>query len=119
MWLWIPDGKEKERLIRVRENHLLDVVGVTGEPGKRTGSRCDRFDAPFPFSDISHEYLVPDSNEVGPAAVPLEDAPDCREQLSAVRQLYGEELAVGSDDHSRQRVLLWRRILFDVPRFIG
>jgi hypothetical protein len=51
--------------------------------------------------------------------VPLEDAPDCREQLSAVRQLYGEELAVGSDDHSRQRVLLWRRILFDVPRFIG
>ncbi len=86
VWLGIPHGKEKERLIRVRQDDLLDVVGMTGEPGKRARSRFDRFDATLAFADVSDEHPVPDGDEVGPAALPLEDTLDRGEQLSTVRQ---------------------------------
>jgi hypothetical protein len=119
VWLRIPHGKEEERLVRVRQDDLLDVIGVTGEAGKRARSRCDGFDAPLPFSDISYVHLVPDGDEVSAAAVPLEDALDRGEHFSTVRQLHGEELAVGADDHARQRVHRESGILFFVSRIIG
>ena len=74
VWLGIRTQR-KERLIRVRQDDLLDVVGVTGEPGKRARSRFDRFDAPLALADISGEDPVPDGDEVGPP-LPLEDALD-------------------------------------------
>jgi hypothetical protein len=107
--LGIPYRKEKERLIRIRQDDLLDVVGMTGEPGKRARSRFDRFDTALAFADVSDEDPIPDGDKVGPAPVPLEDTLDGGEQLLAVRQRYGEELAVGTDDHARQCVRRWGR----------
>jgi hypothetical protein len=119
VWLWIPHGKEQECLVRVRQDDLLDVVGVTRKPGKRARSRCDRFDAPFPFSDISHDDPVPDGDEIRAAAVPLEGALDRGEQLSTIRQLYGKELPVGADYHARERVLRQNRIVLSARRITG
>ncbi len=84
MRLGIPHRKEEERLIRVRQDDLLDVVGVTGEPGKRARSRFDRFDASLALANVSDEDLVPDGDQVGPAPLPLEDALDRGEQLPAI-----------------------------------
>jgi hypothetical protein len=119
VWLWVSHGKEKKRLVRVGQDDLLDVVGVTREPGQRARSRCDRFDAPLPFSEISHDDPIPDGDEVGAAAVPLEDALDRGEQLSTVRQLYGKELPIGADYHARKRVLRQSRILLSARRITG
>jgi hypothetical protein len=108
--LGIPHGKEKKCLIRVRQDDLFDVIGLTGEPGKRARSRFDRFNASLAFADIAHEHSVPDSDEVSPAPLTLEDTLDRGEQLATVRQCYGEVLAVGADYDARQRARRWSRV---------
>ena len=115
MRLRIPHGKEEECLIGIRKDDLLDIVGVTGEPGQRARSRSDRFDAPLPFSDISYQHRVSDGDEIGPASLPLEATLDRGEQLSTVGQLDGEELAVRTHHHARERPRRRSGTRFEVP----
>src|SRR5215213_4472162 len=119
MRLGIAHGKDKERLIRIRQDDLLDVVGLTGEPGKRARSRFDRFDASLAFTDVRHEYSVPDGDEVSPASLPLEDALDRGEQLATVRQCHREEFAVGADHDTGQRARRRSRIPVYVSRIMS
>lgn len=101
MWFRIPNGKEKEGLVRVRQDDLLSIVRVARETGQRAASWLDEVDAPLSLANIGDEHVVADGNEVCGPAIPLETAFDRGEKLATVLKLYGEELAECADDHTR------------------
>jgi hypothetical protein len=68
----IPDGKEKQGLIRVRQDDLFGVIRVARETRERTSSGLDQVDATLSLANIGDEDIVADRYQISSAAMPLE-----------------------------------------------
>ena len=100
MWFRVTNSKQEERLVGIRQDHLLHVARVPGQARKRALARQNRVDSPFALANVADHHPVADGNQISAAARPFETTADSGEKLPAIGQLHIEEEPVRSDDDS-------------------
>ena len=113
----MPHRKEKQRLVGIGKDHLLDVLGVAGQSGQDTMPGLHGLDLPFPLAHVDGPHPIADSDQIGAPALALERPLQRRKQDPGfVAQMDIEELPVGADHQSRQRRRRGRRRSSPGPR---
>lgn len=66
----MADRKQEERLIRVRKNDLLGILGAPRKSGENGRPGLDHLDLPLAFPDIGYPYAIADGHQIRPATLP-------------------------------------------------
>jgi hypothetical protein len=116
MRIRLTDGEEEQRLIRVGKDDLLDIPGVPSQARQRAPSGSHVLDASLSLANVGHQHGIADGDQIGPATTAFQATFDRREQLPAIVELDGKELAIGADDGARKRIVRRRGIWGGVAR---